>query len=99
MYIERYKNILVNLCRKSNVKTLYAFGSVLTDRFNSKSDVDMVVDIDSNNPLDYADKYFDLKFAMQDALQRPVDLLEEKAIRNPYLRQEIDSTKQLIYAR
>ena len=99
MYIEQYKNILSNLCRRYNVKTLYAFGSVLTDRFNDQSDIDMIVDIDSNNPLDYADKYFDLKFAMQDTLKRPVDLLEEKAVKNPYLRQEIDNTKRLIYAK
>jgi predicted nucleotidyltransferase len=99
MYIEQYKNSISNLCRQCDVKTLYAFGSVLTDRFNDQSDVDMIVDINSSNPLDYADKYFDLKFAMQDIFNRPVDLLEEKAIRNPYLRQEIDSTKQLIYAK
>ncbi|MDR1180388.1 MAG: nucleotidyltransferase domain-containing protein [Bacteroidales bacterium] len=99
MYIEQYKNSISNLCRQYDVKTLYAFGSVLTDRFNDQSDVDMIVDINSSNPLDYAGKYFDLKFAIQDIFNRPVDLLEEKAIRNPYLRQEIDNTKQLIYAK
>ena len=99
MYIDKYRNIISNLCRQYNVKTLYAFGSVLTDKFNEQSDVDLIVDIDSSNPLDYAGKYFDLKFAMQDLFNRPVDLLEEKAVRNPYLRQEIDSAKQLIYAK
>ena len=98
-YIERYKKYLFNLCRQNDVKTLYAFGSVLTDRFNEKSDIDLIVNIDSNNPLDYADKYFNLKFAMQDLFNRPVDLLEEKAVRNQYLRKEIDSTKQIIYAK
>jgi predicted nucleotidyltransferase len=77
---------------------LYAFGSVLTNRFNNDSDIDMVVDIDSTNPLEYADNYFNLKFALQDLFNRPVDLLENKAIRNDYLRQEIDNSKQLIYA-
>jgi predicted nucleotidyltransferase len=80
------------------VKSLYAFGSVLTSRFNNNSDIDMVVDINSANPLEYADCYFNLKFALQDLFNRPVDLLENKAIRNNYLRQEIDNTKQLIYA-
>ena len=74
------------------------FGSVLTNRFNNNSDIDMVVDIDSTNPLEYADNYFNLKFALQDLFNRPVDLLENKAIRNNYLRQEIDKSKQLIYA-
>ena len=98
-YIEQYKKHLFNLCKQNDVKTLYAFGSVLTDKFNEKSDIDLIVSIDSNNPLDYADKYFNLKFAMQDLFKRPVDLLEEKAVRNQYLRCEIDNKKQIIYAK
>ena len=98
MYIDYYKNDLMQLCIKNKVKSLYVFGSVLTNRFNNDSDIDMVVDIDSANPLEYADCYFNLKFALQDLLNRSVDLLENKAIRNNYLRQEIDDSKQLIYA-
>ena len=98
MYIDNYKNALVRLCLQNKVKSLYAFGSVLTSRFDSNSDIDLIVDIDSENPLEYADNYFNLKFALQDLFNRPVDLLENKAIRNDYLRQEIDQSKQLIYA-
>jgi len=58
------------------------FGSALTSRFNNDSDIDMVVDIDSINPPESANNYFNLKFALQDLLNRPVDLLENKAIRN-----------------
>ena len=98
MYIDAYKNILTQLCIQNKVKSLYVFGSVLTSRFNNDSDIDMIVDIDSTNPLEYADNYFNLKFALQDLFNRPVDLLENKAIRNDYLRREIDNSKQLIYA-
>ncbi|MCL1857452.1 MAG: nucleotidyltransferase domain-containing protein [Kiritimatiellaeota bacterium] len=98
MYIDEYKEPLTQLCTQNRVRSLYAFGSVLTDRFEDDSDVDLVVDIDSANPLEYADCYFNLKFALQDLFERPVDLLESKAIRNDYLRHEIDTTKQLIYA-
>ena len=89
MYIDPYKNTLTQLCFQNKVKSLYAFGSVLTSRFNSSSDIDLIVDIDSANPLEYADCYFNLKFALQDLFNRPVDLLENKAIRNDYLRREI----------
>ena len=98
MYIDAYRNVLTQLCLQNKVKSLYAFGSVLTNRFNNDSDIDMVVDIDSTNPLEYAECYFKLKFALQDLFNRPVDLLENKSIRNSYLRQEIDNSKQLIYA-
>jgi len=57
------------------------------------------VDIDSNDPFDYADSYFNLKFALQDLFKRPVDLLENKAIKNPYIRRNIEGSKSLIYAR
>ena len=98
MYIDDYKNALTQLCVENKVKSLYVFGSVLTSRFNNDSDIDMIVDIDSANPLEYANYYFNLKFALQDLLKRPIDLLENKAVRNNYLRQEIDNSKQLIYA-
>ena len=97
MYLEKYKNIISNLCKKYNVKSLYAFGSVLTDKFNDKSDVDMIVAFNQMPVENYADNYFDLKFTLQDILKRPVDLLEEQAIKNPYFLKNINNTRQLIY--
>jgi len=98
MYLERYINEIRNLCKKNKVKNLYVFGSVLTDNFTDKSDIDLIVDIDSKDPLDYADNYFNLKFALEELLNRQIDLLENKAIKNPYLRENIDNSKTLIYA-
>ena len=67
----------------------FAFGSVLTNRFNDKSDIDLVVDFE-NVPLEeYADNYFDLKDSLSAILQREIDLLEDQAIRNPILRKNI----------
>ena len=99
MYLDKYKNEINGLCLQNKVKSLYVFGSVLTDRFNEKSDIDLVVDIDSNDPFDYADSYFNLKFALQDLFRRPIDLLENKAIKNPYIRRNIDHSKSLVYAK
>lgn len=99
MYLDNFTNEINNLCLQNKVVSLYVFGSVLTDKFSEKSDIDLVVDIDSNNPFDYADNYFNLKFALQDLFRRPIDLLENKAIKNPYIRHNIDSSKSLIYAR
>jgi len=99
MYLDKYTQEINNLCLQNKVKTLYVFGSVLTDQFSEKSDIDLVVDIDSNDPFDYADSYFNLKFALQDLLKRPIDLLENKAIKNPFFLRNLDSSKSLIYAR
>ncbi|MDR3329090.1 MAG: nucleotidyltransferase domain-containing protein [Prevotellaceae bacterium] len=98
MYLDNYRGSLTALCQQNKVKALYVFGSTLTNRFNDSSDIDLVVDIDESNPLAYADHYFNLKFALQDLLKRPVDLLENKSIRNPLMREHIDSSKRLVYA-
>ncbi|MCK9413081.1 MAG: nucleotidyltransferase domain-containing protein [Prolixibacteraceae bacterium] len=98
MYLDIYTNEIRSLCIQNKVKSLYVFGSVLTDSFSEISDIDLVVDIDTNDPFDYADNYFNLKFALQDLFRRPIDLLENKAIKNPYIRQNIDRSKTLIYA-
>ncbi len=87
MYLDKYANDINKLCLQNKVKSLYVFGSVLTEKFTEKSDLDLVVDIDSNDPFDYADNYFNLKFALQALFSRPIDLLENKAIKNPYIRQ------------
>jgi uncharacterized protein len=99
MYLDKFANDISNLCLQNKVKSLYVFGSVLTDRFSEKSDIDLIVDIESNDPFDYADSYFNLKFGLQDLFRRPVDLLENKAIKNPYIRKNIDLSKSLIYER
>ena len=82
---------------KYNVKSLYAFGSVCTEKFNDESDIDLIVNFSDVQLLDYADNYFDLKFSLEDTLKRPIDLLEEKAIKNPYLKKAIQKNMQLIY--
>ncbi|GHT33215.1 nucleotidyltransferase [Bacteroidia bacterium] len=92
-----YMTDITNLCRQYNVKKLYAFGSVLTDKFNKDSDVDLVVDFKEIPVEVYADNYFDFKFSLQDVFKRPIDLLEEQAIRNPYFRESVNQQRQLIY--
>lgn len=89
--------VIKALCKSHNVKRLYAFGSVVTDMFNEQSDIDLIVDFSDVQLLDYADNYFDFKFSLEDTLKRPVDLLEEKAIKNPYFKKAIEKNKKLIY--
>ncbi|GHT80457.1 nucleotidyltransferase [Bacteroidia bacterium] len=97
MYLDKHLDNMSQLCKWHGVKTLYAFGSVLTGNFNTNSDIDLVVDFMDIPVEKYADNYFDFKFSLQDVLKRPVDLLEEQAIRNPYFRQNINRNKKLIY--
>jgi len=47
--------------------------------------------------MEYADNYFNLKFSLEDLFERNVDLLENKAIHNPFLKKSIDSKKVIVY--
>lgn len=95
--LKAFKPAIIKLCKTYKVKSLYAFGSILTDKYNTQSDIDLIVDF-SNVPLeDYADNYFDFKFSLQNILKRPIDLLEEKAIKNPYFKQSVNQQRQLVY--
>jgi predicted nucleotidyltransferase len=93
--------MITQLCEYHKVKFLYAFGSVLTDKFDNDndSDIDLIVEFLYIPVEDYADNYYALKFSLQDIFGCPVDLLEEQVIRNPYLKRNIDQNKQLVYER
>ncbi len=95
--VERNLDQIRALCQKYNVTKLFVFGSVLTNEFEESSDIDFLVDFSSIDLYDYADNYFDLKDALEELLGREIDLLEDRAIKNPYLRESIDSSKKLIY--
>jgi predicted nucleotidyltransferase len=97
--IETNKDQITKLCVQYGVKSLYSFGSVNSSKFTQESDIDLVVDLNSSDPLEYTDNYFDLKFALEKLLKRHIDLLENKAIKNPFLKKNIDNSKVLVYGR
>lgn len=96
-FLKFYSIQIDELCKIHKVKSLYAFGSVLNEKFNSNNDIDLIVDFSGVALEEYADNYFDLKFTLQDILKRPVDLLQAKAMKNPFFKKKIDSEKELIY--
>ena len=89
---------VVNILALHKVKNAYLFGSVLTDRFNSSSDVDFLVNYDpSMDPLERGELLLDLQIALEDEIHRDVDLLTEYSLKNPYFINELNETKYLIY--
>lgn len=88
----------IDLCRSHKVDKMYAFGSSITDHFDpQKSDIDLVVKIDIDDPADRGETLLSLWDKLEGLFQRKVDLLTEDSMRNPYLRSNIDRTKKLIY--
>ncbi len=97
MYLDSYIGEINKLCENHKVRQLFAFGSVLNTEFTKDSDVDLVVDFNTLDPIEYAENYFGLKFALEDLLNRQIDLLEQKALRNKYLTISINKSKKLLY--
>ncbi len=95
--VEQNINAVINICRAHNVVNACLFGSILTDKFSPDSDVDFLINFGQVELLHYYDNYMDLKESLEKLLMRPVDLLEEKTIRNPILRRSIDRNKKVIY--
>ena len=94
-HIEKVKE----LCRKYHVAEIYAFGSVLNDRFSPHSDIDFLVRFSDINPLEYFDNYMDFKESLENLFSREVDLLEIQTLKNPILRRSTHRDKVLVYER
>ncbi|MGE0773236.1 MAG: nucleotidyltransferase family protein [Cyclobacteriaceae bacterium] len=91
-------NDFINLCRQHRVSKIYAFGSSITDHFDPvKSDIDVIVDLDIEDPIEYGETLLLLWDNLEIFFERKVDLLTEDSIHNPYLRKSIEATKKLIY--
>jgi len=96
--IGHYKTKLSELCLTYGVKRLEVFGSASRHDFNPRqSDIDFLVNFTDAHPLGAFEQYFGFKEALEQLFQRPVDLVEEKAIKNPYFKQAIQQDRVLVY--
>ncbi len=96
-HLDTYLKEINHLCEQHKVNKLYVFGSALSNNFNEKSDIDLIVDFNTLELEEYADNYFDFKFSLQKVFNRSIDLLEEKAIKNPYFKNAVLKDRALIY--
>ena len=97
--IDRNIGQIIRLCKRHKVRELYLFGSVLTDKFNDESDIDFLVEFSIVDIKEYFNNYMDFKEKLAVLLNRPIDLVENQAVRNPIFRRVIDRDKKLIYER
>ena len=83
------------LCRRFHVRRLDLFGSAARDDFDAdRSDVDFVVDFDRSHPDAMKFRtYLGLKRSLEELLGRPVDLVEESAVVNPYFKAELQRSR------
>jgi predicted nucleotidyltransferase len=86
-------------CRRHGVRRLDLFGSAAEGGFDpAASDLDFLVEFLPLPPGERADAYFGLLDDLRNLFGRPVDLVVDKAVRNPYFRAEADRTRTPVYA-
>jgi len=86
-------------CKQHQVEALSLFGSAAQDAMHPGSDIDLLVAFSGDiDVLDYADNYFSLLEQLQRILNKKVDLVSNRSLKNTILKEEIYRTKVDLYA-
>ena len=87
-------------CRRYHVRRLDLFGSAATGKgFDpERSDLDLLVEFEKLPPVDYANAYFGLREALERLSGRPIDLMTQPALENPYLRERIEAERRTVFS-
>jgi predicted nucleotidyltransferase len=89
---------LQKIFRSHKVKKAYAFGSICTPRFNENSDIDFLISFEENmDPLEEGENHLRLFDLVETLFKRPVDLIVEKSVKNPYFIKVMNKTRTAIY--
>lgn len=98
LILEERKEDLMSICQTLQIKRLYAFGSVVSDKFNEKSDIDFLISFADNLSVEeYTNNFFLLHYKLRELFNRKIDIVTERTLSNPYFIESINETKELIY--
>ncbi len=96
--LDQQRNRLEGLCRQHHVRRLEVFGSAADGTFNPESsDLDFLVEFEKLSPGEHYQAFFGLWKALHALFSRKVDLVESKAMRNPYFIRRVNESRKLIY--
>lgn len=97
-FIEAKREEIAELCRTHHIRRLSIFGSAVRDDFDpERSDVDVRIEFEEGSARSLGD-YFRLQDTLADLFGREVDLMTQREIENPYLREIIENSQVTIYA-
>jgi predicted nucleotidyltransferase len=97
--IENHRTHLDDLCRRHRVRRLELFGSAADGTFDpARSDLDFLVEFLPLQEGQLAPDYFGLLHDLEDLFHRKIDLVMERAIRNPYFLRGVNQHRRVIYA-
>lgn len=95
--VEVSEDAIASFCQRWKIIEFALFGSILRDDFRPDSDVDVLVSFAPDEKWSLWD-IIHMKEELKTLFGREVDFVEKAALKNPFRRYEILSTKQVIYA-
>ena len=98
--LDQHRAEIAALCRQFHVLRLDLFGSAAreVDFDPARSDVDLLVTYDPRFPRPGLTEHFDLRDRLAALVGREVDLVIAGAVRNPFIRADIERSMELLYA-
>jgi len=80
------EDTIADFCRRHHIRRLALFGSILRDDFGPESDIDVLVEFDSDHIPGLA--FFGMEQELAEILRRKVDLNTPQFL-SPYFREEV----------
>ena len=97
--IQDRKEELALICSRFRVLSLALFGSAARADFQTDtSDLDFLVEFLPMPPQEHARSYFGLTKELERLFRRKIDLVEASAVRNPYIKRNIENSRVPLYA-
>jgi len=84
-------------CLKWKISEMALFGSVLSEEFCAESDIDILVSFKDDAGWSLFD-FVDMIDELERIFGRKVDLVEKDSLRNPFRKERILSSNEVIYA-
>jgi len=91
------KDKIEDFCKRWKIAEFSIFGSALREDFRPDSDIDVLVTFAPGGGITF-DNRVDMQDELAEIFGREVDLIEKDAIRNPFRRHNILTTKEVVYA-
>jgi hypothetical protein len=94
--MELHKEVIAKICADLRVRRLDIVGSATRDDFQpERSDIDVLVEFEGLEKL--FDRYFELKTRLEQQFGREVDVIQDAAVKNPYVRRSLERDRVRIY--
>ena len=90
-----FKSDIETICKELSLRRLDLIGSATRDDFADESAIDVLVTFEGDENL--FDRYFSLKERLEEVCKRKVDVIEERAIRDPFFKKAVNRDRVKVY--